>query len=54
MTFEEARAWECDHANCYNCDECRCNIGASGWQGAYPCSQWHCWVVLNTEGGEEE
>ena len=54
MSFEEARAWDCNPANCYNCAECHHNIGASDWQGAYPCGQWHCWVMLNTEGGEEE
>ena len=35
--------------NCYNCQECPQNMGASDWQSRLPCGQWHCWVVLHTQ-----
>ena len=53
MTLEEHRSFLCNPENVFNCEDCPENIGASDWQGAYPCGQWHCWVSLHTTDEDE-
>lgn len=52
MTFEEVLKFDLNSENCFKCEGCPHNIGASDWQGVYPCGQWHCWVELSTRKEE--
>lgn len=37
----------CNPENSHNCENCPENKGDDGWQGRWPCGQWHCWVNLH-------
>lgn len=40
------RRWLADPENSGNCEECPYNEHSNGWQGQYPCGQFHCWVDI--------
>lgn len=49
IAFNNAiRRWLADPKNSCNCEECPYNehSNSNGWQGQYPCGQFHCWVDL--------
>lgn len=37
----------CNPENSHNCENCPENKRDDGWQGRWPCGQWHCWVNLH-------
>ena len=41
--------------NSHNCTKCPENAGFDPWPGnRLPCGQFHCWVDLHCDEGEEE